>query len=111
MILFFSGTGNSRYIARRLAAALGDELVSINDRIKSGDDGAIRAGGRLIFVTPTYGWRIPRVVEEWTRNMEFSGADKVWFVMNCGSEIGDAAKYNKRLCADKGFAYIWAPRR
>lgn len=106
MILFFSGTGNSRYIARRLAAALGDELVSINDRIKSGDDGAIRAGGRLIFVTPTYGWRIPRVVEEWIRNMEFSGADKVWFVMNCGSEIGDAAKYNKRLCADKGFAYM-----
>ena len=106
MILFFSGTGNSRYIACRLAAALGDELVSINDRIKSGDDGAIRAGGRLIFVTPTYGWRIPRVVEEWIRNMEFSGADKVWFVMNCGSEIGDAAKYNKRLCADKGFAYM-----
>lgn len=106
MILFFSGTGNSRYIARRLAAALGDELVSINDRIKSGDDGAIRAGGRLIFVTPTYGWRIPRVVEEWIRNMEFSGADKVWFVMNCGSEIGDAAKYNKRLCADKGIAYM-----
>ena len=106
MILFFSGTGNSHYIARRLAAALGDELVSINDRIKSGDDGAIRAGGRLIFVTPTYGWRIPRVVEEWIRNMEFSGADKVWFVMNCGSEIGDAAKYNKRLCADKGFAYM-----
>ena len=42
MILFFSGTGNSRYIARRLAAALGDELVSVNDRIKSGDTGAVR---------------------------------------------------------------------
>ncbi len=33
--LFFSGTGNSRYIARRLAAALGAELVSVNDRIKA----------------------------------------------------------------------------
>ena len=106
MILFFSGTGNSRYIARRLAAALGDELVSVNDRIKSGDTGAVRADGRLIFVTPTYGWRIPRVVEEWIRRVEFSGADKVWFVMNCGSEIGNAAKYNKRLCADKGFTYM-----
>ena len=106
MILFFSGTGNSRYIARRLAAALGDELVSVNDRIKSGDTGAVRADDRLIFVTPTYGWRIPRVVEEWIRRVEFSGADKVWFVMNCGSEIGNAAKYNKRLCADKGFAYM-----
>ena len=101
MILFFSGTGNSRYIARRLAAALGDELVSVNDRIKSGDTGAVRADGRLIFVTPTYGWRIPRVVEEWIRRVEFSGADKVWFVMNCGSEIGNADKYNRELCAEK----------
>ena len=47
MILFFSGTGNSRYIARRLAAALGDELVSVNDRIKSGDTGAVRADGSV----------------------------------------------------------------
>ena len=30
MILYFSGTGNSRYIAERIAVALGDEFLSMN---------------------------------------------------------------------------------
>ena len=34
MILYFSGTGNSKYVAQRIADALGDELVNLNDRIK-----------------------------------------------------------------------------
>ena len=37
MILYFSGTGNSKYAARRIADALGEPLLSLNDRIKSGD--------------------------------------------------------------------------
>ena len=35
MILFFTGTGNSRYIARRIADSLGDELLNMNERIKA----------------------------------------------------------------------------
>lgn len=35
MILFFTGTGNSRYIACRIADSLGDELLSMNERIKA----------------------------------------------------------------------------
>lgn len=35
MILFFTGTGNSRYIARRIADSLGEELLDMNKRIKS----------------------------------------------------------------------------
>ena len=37
MVLYFTGTGNSRYIASRIAEALNDELFSINDRLKAGD--------------------------------------------------------------------------
>lgn len=31
MILYFSGTGNSKYVAKRIADALGDALVNLND--------------------------------------------------------------------------------
>ena len=31
MILYFSGTGNSKYVAKRIADALGDEIVNLND--------------------------------------------------------------------------------
>ena len=104
MILYFSGTGNSKYVAKRISDALGDEIVNLNDRIKSGDTSPVETGGRLIIVTPTYAWRIPRVVRDWLLKMELRGVKQAWFVMTCGSEIGNADKYNRGLCAEKGLA-------
>ncbi len=104
MILYFSGTGNSKYVAKRIADALGDEIVNLNDRIKSSDTSPVETGERLIVVTPTYAWRIPRVVRDWLRKTELRGAKQVWFVMTCGSEIGNADKYNRELCAEKAIS-------
>ena len=67
MVFYFSGTGNSRYAARRIADALGDGLLCMNDRIKAGDTLSVKADERLVIVTPTYAWRIPRLVETWLR--------------------------------------------
>ena len=106
MILSYSGTGNSRYVAKRIAAALDDELLSMNDRIKAGDTSPVEGNERLIIVTPTYAWRIPRIVRDWLTKTEFPGAKQAWFVMTCGSEIGNAAKYNRALCREKQLAYM-----
>ena len=102
MILYFSGTGNSKYVAQRMADGLGDTLCSMNDRIKAGDISPVEAGSRLVVVTPTYAWRIPRLVRDWLLHTELTGAGQVWFVMTCGSEIGSADRYNRRLCREKG---------
>ena len=104
MILYFSGTGNSNYVAKRIADALGDALVNLNDRIKASDTSPIETDERLIIVTPTYAWRIPRVVRDWLLKTELHGAKNVWFVMTCGSEIGNANKYNRDLCAEKAIS-------
>ena len=104
MILCFSGTGNSKYVAQRIADALGDALVNLNDRIKASDTSPAETGERLIIVTPTYAWRIPRVVRDWLRKTELRGAKRSWFVMTCGSEIGNANKYNRDLCAEKAIS-------
>ena len=74
MILYFSGTGNSEYVAKHIADALGDEILNLNDRIKASDTSPIETGERLIIVTPTYAWRIPRVVRDWLRKTELRGA-------------------------------------
>ena len=104
MILYFSGTGNSKYVAKRITDALGDEIVNLNARIKASDTSSIETGERLIIVMPTYAWRIPRVVRNWLRKTELRGAKQVWFVMTCGSEIGNADKYNRELCAEKAIS-------
>ena len=106
MILFYSGTGNSRYVAKRIAVALDDELLSMNDRIKAGDTSPVEANERLIIVTPTYAWRIPRIVRDWLVKTDFPGTKQVWFVMTCGSEIGNAEKYNLALCREKQLTYM-----
>ena len=104
MILYFSGTGNSKYVAKRIADALGDEILNLNDRIKASDTSSVETDERLIIVTPTYAWRIPRVVRDWLRKTELRGAKRSWFVMTCGSEIGNADKYNRELCVEKAIS-------
>ena len=101
MILYFSGTGNSKYVAKRITDALGDALVNLNDRIKASDTSLVETGERVIIVTPTYAWRIPHIVRDWLLKTELHGAKQAWFVMTCGSEIGNANKYNRDLCAEK----------
>lgn len=106
MILYFSGTGNSAYIAKRIAELTGDSLVSMNERIKANDVSEINAADRLVFVVPTYAWRIPKIVEEWIDKTSFTGVGNAYFVMNCGESIGNAKKYIKQLCKRKGFQYM-----
>ena len=106
MVLYFTGTGNSRHIAERIAHALNDTLISLNDRIKSGDITPLAVNGRLVLVMPTYAWRIPRIVRNHLLRTELRGARETWFVMDCGSEIGNAAKYNRALCREKGLVYM-----
>lgn len=106
MVLCFSGTGNSQYVAQRIADTLADQLLSMNDRIKAENTSPVKTDEHLVIVTPTYAWRIPRLVENWLRRTEFPGGKQAWFVMTCGSEIGNAAKYNRTLCEEKQLTYM-----
>ena len=52
----------------------------------------------------------PRVVSGWLDKTALTGAERIWFVMDCGSEIGNAAGYNRRL-RRKSSCGIWAQPR
>ena len=101
MVLCFSGTGNSRYIAGRIADALQDEVADLNTSIRAADHSPVQTGRDVVLVTPTYAWRIPRIVSDWLSEAELPSAERIWFVMDCGSEIGNAAEYNRRLAEQK----------
>lgn len=106
MIFCFSGTGNSRYVARCAAEALGETVLDLNERIRAGDTSPVESGRRLVIVTPTYAWRIPRIVRDWLLHTDLPGAEQVWFLMTCGSEIGNADRYNRALSRELGLAYM-----
>ena len=106
MIFCYSGTGNSYYIAQRIADELQDNIIDLNEKIKTNNYSSIETGNTIILVVPTYAWRIPRIVSNWFYKTEFVGAKRIWFVMNCGSEIGNASKYNRSLAEQKHLCYM-----
>ena len=105
MIVYFSGTGNSRYVAQLLAKELNDELLDAVKHIKAGERGALHSEKPWIFVGPVYGWQLPRVFADYIRTAELSGCLDAYFVMTCGSDIGNASEYASALCKAKGLAY------
>lgn len=106
LIFYFSGTGNSEFAAKRIAEKTGMDTVSVYAAIRDGIGADVRDEKTLVFVTPTYSWRIPRLVEDWIVNGSFADDAKAWFVMTCGSDIGSAEAHLRRLCADKGFEFM-----
>ena len=101
MVLYFSGTGNSRYIAAQIAQALCVPTLDLNVRIQAADTSPVQTGPDIVLVTPTYAWRIPRIVEQWLKATPLPQAQRIWFVMDCGSEIGSADHYNRQLAQRK----------
>lgn len=105
MILYFSGTGNSEYVAKRIGQAIGDEVVDLFGKIKTRDCSDMRSERPWVIVVPTYAWRIPRIVRDWISHTRLAGSDRIYFVMTCGSGIGNAGKYLARLCDERKMTY------
>lgn len=91
MIYYFSGTGNSQYVARQLADLLGEQLypMALADTrsLPSGE----MEGAAIGIVFPVYAWGIPNVVEDFVRNHResFEGSF-LYAVMTCGDDMGFA---------------------
>ena len=70
MILYFTGTGNAKYIAEKIANVTGDETKNIvaytrdNEKFLQGD------GERLILVIPVYYWGIPESVKGFLKTLK-----------------------------------------
>ena len=105
MIFYFSGTGNSRYCAKRLAHRLGDEAVDAFPFLRDDHFPALTSRSPWVFVSPTYGWQLPRIFEALLRGGRFSGSRDAYFVMTCGAEIGDPIPRLEALCRDMGLTY------
>ncbi|MBU9742838.1 EFR1 family ferrodoxin [Diplocloster agilis] len=105
MILYFSGTGNSEYTAKRIGKEIDDEVFNLFDKIRNRDFSDMHSERPWVVSVPTYAWRIPRIVEKWLENTRLKGNKDIYFVMTCGGSIGNAGKYLEKLCAEKKMNY------
>lgn len=106
MILYFTGTGNSEYVAKRIENETEEESLNLFQKIRNHDYTELYSNKPWIVVVPTYAWRIPRIVADWMEKAVLSGSTDIYFVMTCGGNIGNAEKYLKALCSKKGMRYL-----
>ena len=105
MIIFYTGTGNSKYVAKAISEQIGDVCLDLFERIRHKDYSSIASDRPWIVVCPTYAWQIPHILRDWIMKTEFVGRREIYFVMTCGGDIGNAGKYCRKLCETKGLKY------
>lgn len=106
MVLYFSGTGNSRYVAKKIAEVSDDEIISINQRLKKHDYSTVLSEKPLVFVGPIYAGRFPRVMDDYIKKVNFTGTKRAYFIGTCAQTPWVTVEYVEKLCKEKSFSLL-----
>lgn len=103
MIYWFSGTGNSKYVAGELSERLNERLEFIPNSNKICN---LSDNERLLFVFPIYSWGVPPIVLDFIDKMTLNGYRNqyVGMVCTCGDETANAPEMFVRAMQKKGIS-------
>lgn len=106
MILYFSATGNSKYVATRIADVLREEIISVAECIKNESyHFTVKEGEAVGIVSPTYFGGLPTLVCDFLGRLKLSSTEKpyVYFVATCGTTSGWSGYIADKYMAEKGY--------
>ncbi len=99
-IFYFTASGNSLYVARYIAAGLGEaDLVAIPDAIKRHVNADAPTVG-LVF--PVYAWGMPRMVADFAKGLKLTPDQYVFAVATCGGTPADTLPRLQKLLRKNG---------
>lgn len=89
MILYFTGTGNSRWIAWQLADATNDTIISIADCLKQkAVPEELTNAEKVGVVFPVHAWYAPRVIIDFLSKLQLPHCRYRYAVCTCGDDVG-----------------------
>lgn len=88
MILYFSATGNTRFIAEELSVQLNDEALNLLDRIRQKDFTSIHSDRPFVICAPVYVCEMPRFFSSYIRKVPLTGSRYIYFVFTSGGYPG-----------------------
>ena len=104
MILYFSATGNCKYVASRLAEVLGGESISIVDCVRQERYSFDGASIGIVSLRPMI-WALPSIVKEFLERVSLDTA-YFYFISTYGTTTGASGRMaNKALRGRKIDAY------
>ncbi len=89
MIFYFTGNGNSRWVAEKIAEYSQDKVLNIADIIK-GDESIpdLSQESRIGFVFPIHSWYAPRIVVDFAASLQVDSQTYRYAVCTCGDDAG-----------------------
>ena len=105
MVLYFSATGNTEFIAKELAARLGDECVNILDRVKTNNHEPLYSEKPFVICAPVYVCEMPRFMSKYLKKQTFNGCKDVYFIFTSGGYCGISGVLAKRIVKSKKMVY------
>ena len=111
MIFYFSGTGNTRWVAERICRLLDDRLYSIADWYTDMQTQDIQPvftfepDEQIGFIFPVYSWGPPAIVLSFIEKMKWNGynGNYTYFVCTCGDDIGLTGSVFRQSLKQKGY--------
>jgi ferredoxin/flavodoxin len=105
MVLYFSATGNTEFIAREIAKRLDDECVNLLERFKSQDHSILHSEKPFVICAPVYVCEMPRFMSQYLKEQVFSGSKDVYFIFTSGGYCGISGVLAKSIFKKKGMIY------
>lgn len=88
MIFYFTGTGNSSYVAKQIAEKTGDKLINMAQNRHEKHSFQLVEGESVGFVFPVYYYTLNHIVSEYISNLTIEGNGYVYAIVTCGGSIG-----------------------
>ena len=106
MVLYFSATGNTEYVAGKIAKMTGDEALDLLKRIKEKDYSPIYSEKPFVICSPIYVCEMPRFFAAFLRKLVLKGNRKVYFITTSGGYAGVGGNVAKRIAKKKHMIFM-----
>lgn len=101
MIFYFSGTGNSAWVARQIAKAQHEELLSIAEEMNENKEYILKDGEKVGFVFPVYAWGPPKIVLRFIRRLKMNRPEYLFLFVPVGMTRGVLLRFSRQLFGKK----------
>ncbi|MDR1054818.1 MAG: EFR1 family ferrodoxin [Prevotellaceae bacterium] len=104
MIFYFSGTGNSMYVAQKIALGIEDNFISISDCVKKqAYTFTVKDNECIGFVFPTYFLGVPSIVIDFIEKLTLNNYKNqyTFSIITCGQDYGNLFTQFEKLLSLK----------
>ena len=107
MIFYFTGTGNSKWVANQLSDLLNESVINISELLNTHEKEwmcSLEKDERLLFVYPIHSWGVPLPVIHFISGLKVMGynGQSVYSVCTCGDDCGLAVDVLRKALQKQG---------